>query len=169
MGAVDYRYFLGLDLSYSSTGVVLLDSESTGSKEIVAVNVAAGKPSDTFPIRATFLLEGIWRSIPRNLKSKNGISNTLVIIEGAAYAATYNAFMLGELNGVIKFWLATKGYDYILIPPTTLKKYATNDGRADKKKVMQHVTKKWDFSHTCNDIVDAYVLARMGMEGWRPR
>ena len=162
----EYRYFLGLDLSYSSTGVVLIDKEN--SFEPIGYPVSAGSTKDTFPLRVSKLLEGIWKKLPRCVKG-SGVADTLIIIEGAAYAATYNAFMLGELNGVVKYWFATKGYDYILVPPTTLKKYATNDGRADKNKVMQFVTKRWGFSHISNDVMDAYVLAKMGVDGWRPK
>ena len=141
--------YVGLDLSYSSTGFVMLDGEN-----IVSHAFKAGKPNWPFHERANDL----WKALKHALPAPDDCK---ICIEGAAYAAEFNAFMLGELSGAIRMLLYLNGYKYELIQPTTVKKFATGTGNAQKHFVAAHVAKKWDFTHRSNDVVDAFVLAKI--------
>jgi crossover junction endodeoxyribonuclease RuvC len=145
---------VGLDLSYSSTGVVILEA---GSQSYFAFK--AGKPDLPFHERAIDL----WKQLTHVLPPAEQCS---VYIEGAAYAAEFGAFMAGELAGAIKVLLAMNGYRYTIVSPNQLKKFATGSGNAQKHYVAAHVMKKWEFTHKSNDVVDAYVLAKMSEDGW---
>ena len=150
------NYFVGLDLSYTGTGVVILSSEGATS----AYEFSAGKAGWNVEDRALDLWKQIKRVLPGAKENKVSI-----VIEGAAYGAEFNAFMLGELNGGIKVLLHTSGYSYELVAPTLLKKYATGSGSAQKTFVAAHIAKKWDFMHKSNNVTDAYVLAKIAEMG----
>ena len=149
---VKYTNFVGIDQSYSSTGVVSIKGE-----HIKANAFKAGSPRDPFHIRLDDLIKKIKVVLPDS-------KSTLVFMEGAAYAATFNVFMLGELSGALKMFLYQNGYDYEIIQPTTLKKFATGNGKATKKMIQESVQERWDFKSGNDDINDAFVLARMAYE-----
>lgn len=148
---------VGLDLSYSGTGVVVISP----TNEAIGFEFKAGNATMSFPERATSLVNQIFSVIPNS-------NDCIVYEEGAAYSAEFNAFMLGELAGVINYELGKRGYAVTLVPPTTLKKYATGSGVAQKHYVAAHVAKKWGFISPSNNITDAFVLAQMAHDGWHP-
>lgn len=152
-------YFIGLDLSYSGTGVVVLEDEN--SKPTHAFEFKAGKPDYPFTDR----INDLWKQVKRCIPEIDVDTNITIAIEGASYGSEFNAFMLGELNGAIKYILKSAGYNYILVPPTLLKKFATGSGNAQKTFVAAHVAKKWDFMHASNNVTDAYVLAKIAQTG----
>lgn len=143
--------FVGLDLSYSGTGIVV----QTGDK-IECAEFAAGTPQESFPVRADKLVDLILPMIPANAK---------IYMEGPAYAANFQAFHLGQLAGVIEYMLTNAGHSYTLVQPSALKKFATGAGNAPKALVAAHVAKKWDFIHKSDNIVDAFVLCKMAADG----
>ena len=147
--------YVGIDPSYSSTGVVVL-YDSCGDVDCAAFK--AGIPKDPTEKR----VKELWLKLLPMLPPPE---ITTIAIEGAAYAAEFAAFKMGELAGALKVFLTEAGYSYILVPPTVVKKFATGKGNAPKPFVAAHVAKKWGFMHSCDDIVDAYVLARYAMEG----
>lgn len=150
--SADKIYFVGIDQSYSGTGVVSIKGST-----IDAHCFKAGKPKDPFHIRAVDLLSKLKEVLPEPEK-------TLVIMEGAAYAAEYNAFILGELSGAIKLFLHQNGYEYDIVQPTTLKKFATGKGNANKAMVMKAVAENWNFKSGNDNICDAFVMAKMASE-----
>lgn len=143
-----YKYSVGIDLSFTSTGLVVINDDGTEK----AFRFKAGTPDEPFSVRVNKLWEGMTSALP---KSKD----TLIVMEGAAYAAQFKAFQCGELAGAIKMRLADSAYKVDLIAPTVLKKFATGKGNATKDVVAKHVEAKWGFTNRCHDIVDAYVLA----------
>ena len=151
--SVDNKIFVGIDPSYSSTGVVVIDGA-----EIKPYAFKAGKSDLPFHER----IHDLWKQIGRVLPPPE---KAVICIEGAAYAAEFNAFMLGELSGALKYILYSNNYKYEVVQPTVLKKYATGSGNAQKHFVAAYVAKKWDFVHASNDVVDAFVLAKIASEG----
>ena len=149
------RYNVGLDLSYSGTGVVIL-----GDAEPRTYEFAAGKAH--LPVHERVI--DLWKQLKRVLPSPEDY-DVHIIIEGAAYGAEFNAFILGELNGGIKTLLFTEGFKYELAQPTTVKKYATGAGNAQKTFVAGCVAKKWGFVHSSNNVTDAYVMAKIAEAG----
>jgi crossover junction endodeoxyribonuclease RuvC len=145
--------YVGIDLSYSSTGVVKIDGD-----KVDCAAFKAGTPKDSFEKR----VKELWLKISKFLPPPE---LCLIGIEGAAYAAEFNAFKLGELSGAIKVYLTEAGYAYTIVQPTVLKKFATGKGNAEKTYVAAQVMRKWGFSNPCNDIVDAFVLAKIMVEG----
>ena len=139
-----YKYFVGIDLSYSCTGIV--------TSQDIHIGVKAGKPSDSFYSRVS----GLWRTLLSTLPMP--AEDTLVAIEGAAFGKPFQAFHLGELAGVIKYLLAVNRYTVILVPPTTLKKFATGKGNATKEEM--NLINRWEYHNSNDNIVDAFCLMK---------
>lgn len=156
----NYTYFVGIDPSYSSTGLVVLRDDS--EEPLVAVSIKAGAPHEFFYERLKKLLDRI-----DEIVLSYPIEDIYVVMEGAAFASEFAAFKLGKLSGVLEYHLASLGIDYSLVAPTYVKKVATGSGAADKAKVMQGVKERWGFSHGCNDITDAYAMAQIA-KGSKP-
>ncbi len=98
----------------------------------------------------------------------------IVFLEGYSYSSVGNSFDIAENTGLFKHKLhLLGGYDVRLVPPTTLKKFATEKGNAKKPDMAaafwreNNVDIKAELGLTSenpsSDIVDAYYLARYGL------
>lgn len=99
----------------------------------------------------------------------NTYSPELVVYEDYAYAfrGKSNAlFSLGELGGVLKLLLWESGVDILLVPPTSLKLFATGSGAAKKPEVGLALRAHLGVSFKSDDQNDAAWLLLLG-ESWR--
>ena len=73
------------------------------------------------------------------------------------------SFDLGELGGIIRLCLYDAKIPFVIVPPTSLKKFVTGNGSADKKKMHDFVLSKWrqDIDENEDDQCDAYGLAQV--------
>jgi len=87
-----------------------------------------------------------------------------VAIEGYSHGSVGRVFQLGEIGGITRVAAYKRGITFIEVPPTTLKKFATGKGNADKIQIAFAMNKGYgiDFSgYTKSDnLFDAYALAR---------
>jgi len=69
-----------------------------------------------------------------------------------------------ELVGVIKYLIYREGFwsNFILVNPSTLKKFATGKGNCDKPAMILQAYKEFGIEFTCNDECDAFWLAQVG-------
>lgn len=89
----------------------------------------------------------------------------LVVIEGYAYARANQAHQIGELGGVIRLLLHDMGIEYREVPPSSLKKWATGKGNADKDTMLETAIRKHGFQGHGNDEADAWLLMLMAQAG----
>ena len=149
--------FVGLDLSYTGTGLIVLDSKSEILEQKLIKTVKTNSKYDIED--RLIIIENEIKFIPNIM----GLGN--VYIEGPAYASQGNmALQMGALNFFVRIFLRRKGVDYKIIAPPTLKKWVTGNGRADKKLMVEKVNERWNNNFKDNNIADAYGLARMAME-----
>lgn len=89
-----------------------------------------------------------------------------VAVEGTV-VASHSAVALGELSGIVRVALfhAVKGPGKypLQVPPTMLKKYATDKGNAKKNEVMLAVYKKWGVEFSDDNMADSFVLAKIAL------
>lgn len=92
-----------------------------------------------------------------------------VAMEGYAFG-TQMANMAGELGATVKLCLANYfGIDAVaspgfplIVPPTSLKKYALGKGNAvGKQHILLGIYKKWGVEFRDDNMADAYVLAQI--------
>lgn len=87
-----------------------------------------------------------------------------VAMEGTVLAS-HSALVLGELSALVK----TTIYDYFdddtrfptLVPPMTLKKYASGKGNAKKQEMLLQMYKRWGVEFNDDNAADSYALARL--------
>lgn len=111
-----------------------------------------------------------------------------VQIEDYSFASRGRVFNIGENTGLLKHKLFLKGYDYEVISPKTVKKFATGNGNSDKFAMLESFVKetKFNFDHLLDlkittkkipspitDLVDAYYLCKYnffeGTHGWKSK
>lgn len=154
---------LGIDQSYTSTGLVILEGEELEYHDIIA------EPKKTKDFiekisNATSISENIQKLV-RLYQIK------LVVIEGLAFAsfgdATRNLAALQAL--IIAKLQELGGVKVVIVPPTSLKKKACGNGRAKKEEVFEalpedvkEVFGKLPKTKGRYDLTDAYFLAQIG-------
>ena len=90
---------------------------------------------------------------------------SLVAFEGYALGfrgKSNTIFDLGELGGTLKLLILERGIDILLVPPTSLKLFATGKGNADKDQVAFAIKEALDVSYATSDQYDATGLLLMG-------
>ena len=98
-----------------------------------------------------------------------------VYLEGYAYGARGQVFNIGENTGLLKHKIWNAGYDYDVIQPSMIKKFATGKGNANKEKmnesfesetsinirdILSQTEKQWNPS---SDLIDAYYILKTGL------
>lgn len=86
-----------------------------------------------------------------------------VWIEGYAFSFKGSGTVLVEIGTIIRYFLYQEGYEYIEVSPTTLKKFATGNGAAQKDLMIKEVYKKWGYDTDSNDVADAVALGMFGL------
>jgi Holliday junction resolvasome RuvABC endonuclease subunit len=86
----------------------------------------------------------------------------VVVMEGYSHASKYGGEWMGELGGAIKLVLYRRRIPFVVIPPSTMKKYATDNGRASKDQVLAAAVRQGAPVEN-NDEADAWWLYDMGL------
>ena len=144
-------YYVGLDISITGTGVVVLDKQL----QIAVAECVKTKPQDDWYGRVNNIVSRVFSYIPAPVVCA-------VFVEDYAFAAKGQVFNIAELSGIIKFRLWSDAYPFLRIPPTSLKKFTTATGTAPKELMMKEVYKRYGVDFNDNNVADAYALARMG-------
>ncbi len=141
---------MGIDASLTGSGIVVLDQDG----KVVMSDVITSKK------------EGVRRLIDIDSQVFSLLESfhpRLVILEGYAFSRGSAMARVGELGGVLKKTLFVEGYETLIVPPTSVKKFSADKGNAKKDQVRLAVYKRWGVEFKTNDEVDAYVLARIGL------
>ncbi|MEV0382856.1 hypothetical protein [Nonomuraea sp. NPDC050643] len=157
-GAAGPLRVIGLDLSLTSTGVAFSD----GSTCCIKTKTADGDHRLTV-IRSTVALAV---GGPELMGSPTAPPPTLVLIEDLPTHAK-SAGITGMVHGVVRQLLNEAGIPYARVVPSTLKKYATGSGGADKTAMALAAFKRAgrEFADDKGgDQCDAWWLRAMGLD-----
>jgi crossover junction endodeoxyribonuclease RuvC len=151
--------FIGVDLSLTGTGVVVLDSAGA----VVHQETIKTKPSGDRPIDETNRLLKILSGVTAVIEKYAAEGAPVVNIEGLAFMArnTTALVQLAGLNYLLRSSLVWSEIPFLITAPTSLKKYATGKGNGDKDMVVLEIYKRWGFSADNNNTGDAFVLAQI--------
>jgi crossover junction endodeoxyribonuclease RuvC len=156
---------VGVDLSLTSTGL----ADSCGRTQRVRTKSCDGVPAT---VRRLATISREVHSFATMTAGEDGVDGPryaadladLVVIEGPSFASTSGQqHTRGGLWWAVVDALHWADLPILVIPPTTLKKYATGSGSAGKDAVLAAAIKRypqWDISG--NDVADAVVLACIG-------
>lgn len=135
---------LGLDLSLTATGV----ADESGTRVIRAPR------SEAFgAVRLDYIERELFGQIDKP---------DVAIVEGFGYMKGNAQFVL-EVHGVVKLALYRLGIPFALVPPASLKRFATGAGNADKAHMLAAAIRKFGFQGTDANECDAYLLRKMGL------
>ncbi|WP_395109815.1 hypothetical protein [Actinomadura sp. SCN-SB] len=141
---------IGLDLSLTATGMALPD----GSLDVIVP--AKG-------LTGVARLQAIRAEIFRRILPP---ATDLAVIEGPAYSRAAGA---GHHEAAGLWWLVVyemtaRGVHHAIVPPTTLKRYATGKGTATKADMRMALYRREDRDVRDDNMVDARWLALMGLD-----
>ena len=152
---------MGLDLSLCGTGVVvLIDGKFTKQKLVKSKPPTNGKPIDEVK-RIRKIVEELEMMVSEN-------TPTVAVIEGIAYGIRNATALvqLSALNYMTRAMLIDYNIPFIIVAPTSLKKFITGNGAAKKDGMMLEVYKRYGVSILDNNVNDAYCLAQVGLALW---
>lgn len=149
---------IGLDLSLVASGVILLDGDKIRIKEVVK-----SKPSSKLPIDELDRLLKIKETIFKLIANEAGHVD-LILIEGLAFMArnTTALVQLSGLNYLIREMARENNVPFVIIAPTTLKKFVTGKGNCQKDLMLLETYKRYNEEFLDNNLCDAFGLAKIG-------
>jgi crossover junction endodeoxyribonuclease RuvC len=147
---------IGIDPSLTASGVIILDDG-----KLVLEKVIKSKPSGDRPIDEVRRISTIVDEIVAQFIGFG--TPTIVAMEGLAFMArnTSALVQLAGLNYMIRNELRTRGIPFVIVTPSTLKKFVTGHGNAPKDVMMLETYKRFGVSFMDNNICDAYGLAQV--------
>ena len=144
--------FVGIDPGLGLTSVTVLGRSRVPPSEFEVYNIQGKKLRG--PERLDYLLEQMRITLFPT-------AATLVAVEGYSFGSQNAREAMGEWGGLLRWLLWKDGYRFIVVPPTTLKKFTTGKGNAKKDMMILEVFKKWGYSAQSNDDADSYALAQL--------
>ncbi len=153
---------LGLDLSYTSTGLCFPDGKTT---RIVTPPVRKGPKGDPNPRYEHEKCERIDLICQQVKVVCHAYNVALVVLEGFSFGSKYGREEAGGLGYSVRRTLTRADVEWVTVPPRKLKRYATGKGNADKQAMLAATIRRFgDLCPTNNDEVDAFLLWHMGMD-----
>lgn len=135
----------GLDLSLSATGLATADGVQTIKT----------------PERGVRRLYVLRRQIIREV-AEASVPVDLVAVEGYSFASQHShAHSIGELGGVVRLGLWEAGIPFVVVPPKSMKKFATGKGNASKDQVLVAAVMRFGREFDDNNQADAMWLKAM--------
>ena len=147
---------LGLDLSLTGTGLVILEDGKITKRHLIK-----SKPVGDLPISELIRIQKIVEEIKTNIEGKK---IDIAVIEGLAFMARNATALvqLSALNYMTRGLLAGMKLPFVIIAPTSLKKFATGSGGSKKDVMLIEVFKRWGVTILNDNENDAYCLAKVG-------
>lgn len=150
---------MGIDLSLNGTGLAILDEDlEIVEKQLIKLNGNKDTPQLKGMERAIYIMNCIEQLLKKHQPS-------VVVIEGYSFGSKgRSVFDLGEIGGIVRYELKKLGVKYFEVPPPTLKKYITGNGRADKIEMQAAVLNRYGVNLSDDNENDAFCLAAMFLE-----
>jgi len=152
---------LGVDLSLTGTGIALLEDE----KLVYSGTIKSKKEGDT-PTTEVLRINTIVGSVMEHVTEDVDI----VVLEGIAFMAKSTALaQLSGLTYLVRSKLVERGVPFLVVAPTSLKKFVTGKGNSPKDVMMLETFKRFGVSIPENNQCDAYGLAQVGLATLDPK
>jgi crossover junction endodeoxyribonuclease RuvC len=148
---------LGIDLSLTHTGLAVLNDG-----KLVRKNSIITKPKGKRPIDEITRLELIATQICDVIDE---IKPDIAAIEGIAFMASKTTALaqLSGLNYMLRRELMRRSIPFVIVAPSSLKKFITGKGNAQKDEMMLAIHKRWGVTITDDNEADAYALAHVAL------
>lgn len=142
----------GLDLSTKRVGFAGPDPG-----DLVSISAHAGADD---PYRR---LHELGREIERAFRLRPPLPD-LVVIEDYVLASPgrISLIRLGEIGGIVRTRLFELDVPFVLVKPSSVKRFATGNGNADKFRMIDRAIELGARGNVNDDEADAFHLRRMG-------
>jgi len=152
-------FFCGIDPSLTANAIVLINQDG----EIVEKKlISTDRDMYLCPEQRILDIFDQMKFIP------NIVRLEAVYVEGLSFMSTSpTLFERCALLYMLTTHLFKKDIRYSVIPPTSLKKWHTTDGHADKDLMMKVAKCRWNIDFKDDNICDAYCLAMMALEDYK--
>lgn len=151
---------VGLDLSLVKSGYAIINDKG----EVIASGLVKSSPSGDKPLEETRRIVKIAEDLVQKIDEYCPENPALVVIEGLAFMAQGTSLVqLAGLNYLTRILLAEFKWPFMIVAPTSLKKFITGSGKGDKDLIMMSLFKNYGFEARDNNEADAYSLAICGM------
>jgi len=150
---------VGIDLSLTGTGVVVLKNGKMIKKRLIKTKPTPnGKPIDEVN-RIRKIVEEIELIITE--EDQPGIA----VIEGLAFGVRNATALvqLSALNYMTRALLVDYQIPFIIVAPTSLKKFVTGSGASKKDVMLIETFKRYGITILNDNENDAYGLAQIGL------
>jgi len=149
---------LGLDLSLVGTGLISLKDG-----EIEVQKLIKSKPVGDKPINELIRIRKIVSDIEDVLSDMDNLPD-LACIDGMAFMArnTTALVQLSALNYMTRALLADYNIPFVIVAPTSLKKFITGSGASKKDVMLIEMYKRYNVTILDDNENDAYGLAQIG-------
>lgn len=139
--------FVGLDLS-TKTGLVIIDE----SGNVITEKEITSKVKED-PQRMIDLTEQVLAHLKKD---------DIIAVEGFSYGSRGRgvAFQYGYGYSV-QISLYKNNFNYLVVTPSQVKKFATGLGNASKESMILPIYKKWGYEHESDNVRDAFILAQI--------
>jgi crossover junction endodeoxyribonuclease RuvC len=147
---------LGLDLSLTGTGVVILENGKFIKRHLIK-----SKPVGDLPINELHRI----LKIVEEIKAAIGEQRIdIAVIEGLAFMVRNATALvqLSALNYMTRGLLDGMKIPFVIVAPTSLKKFITGNGASKKDVMLIETYKRYGVSIMNDNECDAYGLARVG-------
>jgi len=148
---------LGIDLSLTGTGLVILEDG-----KIIEQKLIKSKPVGDLPINELKRIQKIVSDIDSIIKDQK---INISVIEGMAYGVRNATALvqLSALNYMTRALLLEKDIPFIIVAPTSLKKFIASNGAAKKDAMLMETFKRYGVTILDDNECDAYGLAQVGL------
>lgn len=148
---------IGLDLSLVGTGVVLLENG-----KIIKQQLIKSKPVGNKPVNEVKRIQKIVEEIEFTIGEYRP---RIAVIEGLAFMARNSTALvqLSALNYMTRAMLMNYNIPFVIVAPTTLKKFVTGNGASKKDVMLIETFKRWGVTILDDNEADAYGLAQVGL------
>lgn len=144
--------FLGIDQSLSCTSLCLFEAQGVSFTRLKPLYMGVSRTAEIYNDFCKFLDETPHDKIMG------------AAIEGYAYSAKGAVFNLGELGGVLRLALYTRGIPTIEVPPTFLKKHMTGKGNSPKNLMLKEAYKRYEVDLDDDNDSDAFALSLVAQD-----
>jgi len=147
---------IGIDLSLTGTGLIYINKKGDYTEKLIRSKPPKVKTPTTEIIR----IIGIRNEIVDSIIIKKV---EIAAIEGISYMSrnSTSTAQLSGLNYMVREMLINNNIPFVIVAPTSLKKFVTGKGNCGKDIMMLETYKRWEVSITNDNICDAFGLAKI--------
>lgn len=158
--------YVGIDLSFNATGICVSDKKF----KRVTTGLISSRKGDSLFNRVQYISQEIRHYIAAQVDERTTIK--CIGIEQLSYGSKGQrgaqiAYLHYRVRLDLMEWFVKrfkKDCPLYTVPATTLKKWVTNNGRAQKNLMMKETFKRWGFDTDDDNICDAYCVCRYVVE-----